>query len=825
MKKVLLCVFLLLLVLPAQAQPQPLNSSEIYLGLQRLGTLGNAMYIAAHPDDENTLLITWLAREKKVRTAYYAMTRGDGGQNLIGPEQDEYVGLIRTHELLEARKIDGGEQYFSRAVDFGFSKSTDESLLFWGREKILEDLVYRIRKFRPDVMINRFPPDERAGHGHHSASAVLSKEAFDAAGDPNRFPEQLREVEVWQPKRLVWNTFGRGFTNTAPDGESYVEVPLGDYNPILGEAYTEIAARARSKHRSQGFGSAPTRNERSDFLVHVKGDPAQNDVFDGIDLSWRRIEGGEPVARRVEQAIQHYNFKEPAASVPELVSIYSLIAALPESVYKADKLEECRELIFACAGIYLEVSASTNSVSPGQPLKLFSAAVNRSPLPVELKTLKIGGTVTLDTLLEVSLLPNKNKEVVLDVRIPANAEITHPYWLKETKELGKYRISDEELRNRPMAPDPIWAEYTLNVLGETIRYRHPVKYKYTEPSRGEIYKYLEIRPEIMLNFEQPVIVFTGGQPRTVGVIVKNNLPANRASVSLRLPAGWTSSPASIPVEFSEKDQEKPVYFTVTPGKGRTEAAIQAVAVNARGSYDYAYRHIAYEHIPELNVFPKSVAKGIDLDVKIAGKKVGYIMGAGDEVAQSLQQIGYEVTFLDENSIKGDLSHLDAIIVGVRAYNTKDWLAHAQKLLLAYVEHGGNLLVQYQTQAFYGRIKTNDLGPYPMTIGRGRVTEEDAAVRFLNPLDPVLQFPNRITAADFEGWIQERGLYFAQEWSDKYTSVLAMHDKGENELEGSLLYGRYGKGNFVFTGLSFFRQLPAGVPGAYRLIANLISMKK
>ncbi len=825
MKKVFLCVFLLLQTLAGQAQPQPLSSSEIYLGLQRLATLGNAMYIAAHPDDENTLLITWLSKEKKVRTAYYAMTRGDGGQNLIGPEQDEYVGLIRTHELLEARKIDGGEQYFSRAVDFGFSKSTDEALLLWGKEKILEDLVYRVRKFRPDVMINRFPPDARAGHGHHSASAVLAKEAFDAAGDPKRFPEQLKEVEIWQPKRLVWNTFGRGFTNAAPDGESYVEAALGDYNPILGEAYTEIAARARSKHRSQGFGSSPTRGQRSDYLVHIKGDPARTDIFDGIDLSWRRVDGGQKIALLMEDVIRKYSFTNPEASVPDLVKIYGFISTLPESVYKYDKLEECRELIFACAGMYLEVSASTNSVSPGQSLKLFSGAVNRSEVPVTVKQLKISGVAARDTLLNARLLFNQNTEAVLDVQIPLNTEISQPYWMQESKEIGKYRLSDEKYRNQPMAPDPLWAEYTLDILGETITYRHPVKYKYTEPSRGEIYKYVEVRPEIMLNFEQQVFVFTGNAPKTVGVIVKNNLAANRASVSLTVPAGWTASPAAVQVDFTEKDQEKPVFFIVTPGKSAAEAAIGAVAVNDRGTYHHGYRHIAYEHIPELNVFPKSTAKALHLDVKITGKKVGYVMGAGDEVAASLQQIGYEVTFLDESSIKGDLSQFDAIIIGVRAYNTKDWLANSQKLLLSYVENGGNLVVQYQTQAFYGRIKTSELGPYPMAIGRGRVTEEDAEVRFLNPADPVLNYPNRITAKDFEGWIQERGLYFAQEWSDKYTSVLGMKDKGETELEGALLYTRYGKGNFVFTGLSFFRQLPAGVPGAYRLIANLISMKK
>jgi LmbE family N-acetylglucosaminyl deacetylase len=820
MKRAFLLLFSLVLNFSSFAQA--LSSTDIYLGLQRLKTVGNVMYIAAHPDDENTLLITYLAKEKKVRTAYYAMTRGDGGQNLIGSEQDEYVGLIRTHELLEARKIDGGEQYFSRAVDFGFSKSTDEALLLWGKEKILEDLVYRIRKFQPDVMINRFPPDERAGHGHHSASAVLSKEAFDAAGDPQRFPEQLKEVQVWQPTRLVWNTFGRGFTNTAPDGESYVGIALGEYNPLLGEAYTELAARARSKHRSQGFGSSPSRGERSDYLVHVKGVPAKKDVFDGIDLSWNRVPGGSTIDAMLEGIVKRYDFLKPQNSVADLLKVYSAIKNLPESVYKADKLEECRALIYACAGLYLEVNTAAPAVSPGQGLKLFSTAVNRSSHPVEIKGVKLTGVIEKDSVYSVVLENNKSREWAWDLILPKDAPITQPYWMLDAKEIGKYVVSDEKFRNSPMAPDALYAEFNVYILGVEVPYKHPVKYKYTEPSRGEIYKYFEVRPEIMLNFEQNVQVFTENKPKVVGVIVKNNLNANKAQIGLELPQGWTAQPAQVEVEFTEKDQEKPVYFTVTPGKG--EAKIQAVALNERGTYRRAFRHIYYEHIPELNTYPLAQARAINLDIKTGKKQIAYIMGAGDEVAQSLGQIGYEVTFLDENSIKGDLSRFPAIVIGVRAYNTKDWLANAQKLLLEYVKNGGNLVVQYQTQAFYGKIKTNELGPYPMNIGRGRVTDEHAAVKIINPNDPIMSYPNKIGPDDFKGWVQERGLYFAQEWSDKYKTVLSMKDKGETEQEGALLYAQYGKGHFVFTGLSLFRQLPAGVPGAYRLLANMISLQ-
>lgn len=804
------------------AQQKALNSSEIYLGLQRLNTLGNAMYIAAHPDDENTLLITWLAKEKKVRTAYFSVTRGDGGQNLIGPEQGEYVGLIRTHELLEARKLDGGEQYFSRAIDFGFSKLTDEAMRIWGKEKILEDMVYRIRKFKPDVLINRFPPDERAGHGHHSASAELSIEAFDAAGDPKRFPEQLKEVDIWKPKRLVWNSFNRGFTNTAPSEKNFIQIPLGEFNSILGESYTEIAAAARSKHRSQGFGSAPTRTERYDYLVHIKGEPAKTDVFDGVDLSWKRVDGGVKIGTALDAVIHNFDFKAPEKSVKDLVAIYNWMLTLPESPYKYEKLEECQELIFACAGVYLEVNSSTNAVSPGQTLKLFTSAVKRGLTPVKVLGLNISGEVKKDTVFNWILENNKNQEAVFDVRIPLTAAISQPYWLHQNKGTGQYVVSEEKFRNLPMAPDALWATFRLEVSGQKMEFKQPIKYKFTEPSRGEIYKYTEIRPEVMLNFEQNVFVFPKGQSKQVGIIVKNNIDANQVSVSLNLPKGWKSSPEVAQVVFDSKNQEKPVYFTVTPGV--EDGEIKAVAATERGKFSYAYKHIYYEHIPELNLYPEATAKAINLDINITNNKLGYIMGAGDEVPHALRQVGYNVSLLDANSIKSDLSQFDAIVVGVRAYNTEDWLANAQNVLLEYVKNGGNLVVQYQTQAFYGRVKTSEMGPYPISIGRGRVTDEDAPVKFVDSKAALLSYPNKITEKDFEGWVQERGLYFAEQWSDKYSTILSMKDKGETAQEGSVLYAKYGKGNYVFTGLALFRQLPAGVPGAYRLMANFISAK-
>lgn len=825
MKKLCLLVLLFYCTEIIQAQPKALSSSEIYQNIQKLNTVGNAMYIAAHPDDENTLLIAWLSKEKKVRTAYMAMTRGDGGQNLIGSEQGEYVGLLRTHELLEARKIDGGEQYFSRAVDFGFSKQTEEALSTWGKDKILEDLVYQIRKFQPDVLINRFPPDARAGHGHHSASAVLAAEAFDAAADPTKFPEQLKNVKVWQAKRLVWNTFNRGFTNAEPTDGPFIKLPLADYSPLLGKSYSEIAAEARSKHRSQGFGSAPTRNERFDFAINIKGEPAKEDLFDGIDLTWRRIQGGEPIGKALDDILSQFDFKSPSKSVKNLIEVYKAIEKTPESIYKTNKLSECLNLILACSGIYCEANAATNMISPGQTLKVFATAVNRSNLDVKIENFKIYGAASKDSVLGKSLTYNKSIDFAVDTKIPATAGITQPYWLNEKPEKGIYKVQEDKFRGLPMAPDALWAEFTLNILGESLKYTHPIKYKYTEPSIGEIYKYLEIRPEIMLNLDQKVYIFADNKPKKVGVMVKSNIANNSTKVKLNLAAGWNYEPKEIEVNFTEKNQEKPVFFTVTPPTNSSETEIKALASTANGTFSKSLKNVKYEHIPELNVFPEATAKANRINLLKKGQNIAYIAGAGDEVPESLKQIGYDLTNLNETTIKGNLAKYDAIIVGVRAYNTEDWLVNAQNTLFEYVKNGGNLIVQYQTQAFYGTVKTKELGPFPISIGRGRVTEENAEMKVLRATDPILNTPNKIDSKDYDGWIQERGLYFAEKWSDKYTSVYSIKDTGETEQEGSLLYTKYGKGTYIFTGLSFFRQLPAGVPGAFRLMANLISFNK
>lgn len=809
-------------------QTKQLGSSEILHQLKKLNVVGTALYVAAHPDDENTLFITWLSKEKMVRSGYIAMTRGDGGQNLIGSEQGEYVGYLRTHELLGARSIDGGEQFFTRANDFGFTKTTDEALATWGKEQILADLVWRIRKFQPDVMINRFPPDSRAGHGHHSASAQLSEEAFKAAADPNRFPEQLAFVKPWQAKRVVWNSFSPNFQNNQPNEGAYIKIQLGDYNPLLGKSYTEIAAEARSMHKSQGFGSARTRGQRIDYALHKAGEPAQNDLFDGIDLSWNRVEGGAKIENLVKGIIQNFKFDNPSASVPALIEVYNEIEKLESKPNQlaivSQKKKEVKDLILACAGLWFEANPADYAVAPNDKIKVNVNIVKRSNSNISLNKITFKGTSKDSTMTSV-LSYNQPLNLPFEVQIPKNQPITQPYWLIEKHEKGFYKVENQELRGLPIKPADLTCQYEFTIEGKPFSFETPLTYKFVEPSDGEIYRYFEVRPEVTANIADKVYSFGDNQPKEVMVTLKSGKKDVKGSVTLDIPAGWKIEPLSHNFELKDKYEEKKVSFKLTPPSTASEITIKAIAKTENGTYDRGIAVVEYKHIPTLTLFPFAEAKALRIDLKKKGNKIGYIAGAGDEVPAALQQIGYSVTQLTENELEKDLSIYDAIIVGVRAYNTEDRLKYYQDKLMKYVENGGNMVVQYQTNAFFGGLKVKEMGPFPYSIGRNRVTDETAQTQFIKPNHPLLNTPNKITSKDFEGWIQERGLYFADKWSDKYETIFSMKDAGETEQEGSLLYAKYGKGNYIFTGLAFFRQLPAGVSGAYRLFANLISVGK
>lgn len=814
------------------AKPTP--AGEILLNLKKLNVVGSVLYVAAHPDDENTLLLSYMAKERLARTGYLSLTRGDGGQNLIGPEQGEYIGLIRTQELLAARRVDGPEQFFSRAYDFGFSKSTDEAVRTWGQDQILADVVWRIRTFRPDIIITRFPPDARAGHGHHSASGYLAEEAFKIAGDPTKFPEQLAYTKPWQPKRVMWNVFipSAFMSNRKPDeAGNLVGIETGLYNPLLGKSYGEIAAESRSQHKSQGFGVSANRSTRIDYLLTKNGDPMQQDPFDGVDMTWKRVKNSENVQAIIARLIADYKPDRPAASVPQLVELYRALNGLDtREIIVQSKINEVEKLIQQCLGLWFETNPADYAATPGERIRLNTNVVGRtSEVPVKLIRVRdeVAGR---DTTLNLTLKPNEVVLLPATVGIPANQPISQPYWLEKPIQKGVFQVADQRLIGLPENPPALTTQFTFEIAGQTFTFSRPWIYKFTDPVDGEIYRPFVVQPAVMTNIAEKVYAFADNNPKTVEAVVKAGRAGVSGTLALSAPAGWQVTPAQAPFDLKDKGQEARLTFTVSPtGKNAVDGRLQAVATTSAGQFTHGVRLVEYKHIPTQTNFPPSEAKLVRLDVKTTAKNIGYIMGAGDEVPVALRQMGCTVTMLDPAELSKDLSRFDAIVVGVRAYNTEDHLKFYQAKLLDYVKNGGTMIVQYVTAGGGGVVangmKVNQIGPYPFTIGRDRITEEDAKVTFLNPQHPLLNKPNKITDADFTGWVQERGIYFAVDPDKAYEPIFSMADTNEAAKTGSLIYAKYGKGHFMYTGLVFFRELPAGVPGAYRLMANMISVGK
>ncbi|RZK40827.1 MAG: PIG-L family deacetylase [Pedobacter sp.] len=786
-----------------KAQMQQLNSGEIAAGIEKLGVNGSALYIAAHPDDENTRLLAYLAQELKVRTGYLSLTRGDGGQNLIGNEQAELLGLIRTQELLAARRVDGAEQFFTRANDFGFSKTANETFNIWDKEQILSDVVWIIRKFRPDVIITRFPEDARAGHGHHASSGILAREAFLAAADPKRFPEQLKDVATWQAKRIVWNTFNFGGTNTtAPD---QLKLDVGIYNPISGKSYGEIAAISRTNHKSQGFGSTLQRGEAFEYFSHVAGEPAKSSLFEGINtkINNQNING------LLTEIKTEYNAFAPWLSLPKLLRLKKDTKSL------AFNHELLDELIMACAGIWVEANTVENTYAVGDKIAVKVQAVvrNKANFPVSL-------TIEGEKKIELA----ENKLVSNDISISTSStNRTQPYWLRESHPIGQFSIAEQNLVGYAENPAPLSVKLELTIGGEKISSNSPVVYKSTDPIKGEKYQPLIIAPRVTATLAEKAYIFNGMDPKTIELQLKHFANSTSGSISPKLPKGWTSSPEKIDFQFNQKGEEKRLSFVITPGKETSNGKLELL-INSNGTTDNkGLKTISYEHIPNITIFPTAEARLEKIDLKISGKRIAYIDGAGDLVAEALKQIGYEVTHLSPAQVAfSDLSTYDAVVTGVRLYNISNETKIFQPKLLSYVEKGGTLLIQYNVS---NGLKIQDIGPYPFKLANKRVTEEDAKVTFLAPQHPSLNYPNKITTKDFDGWVQERGLYFATDIDSKYKTILGMHDRGESMLDGSLIIGDYGKGKFVYTSLAFFRELPAGVPGAYRLFANLLAPKQ
>lgn len=807
----------------AAAQQKQLNAAEIQLALAKLNTTGSVLYIAAHPDDENTRLLTYLANERKLRTGYLSMTRGDGGQNLIGTEQGELLGLIRTQELLAARRTDGAEQFFTRANDFGFSKNPEETFRIWNKEEILSDVVWVIRNFQPDLIITRFPTDGSGGHGHHTASAILAEEAFDAAADPDRFPEQLKYVKPWKTKRMVWNGFNfQGLAQS--DGKDFVKMDIGAYNVLLGKNYGEIASESRSMHKSQGFGVPMQRGGMNESFRYVKGDSLKQSIFEGMNFGWSKVTGGKKVEALILKAQKAYTPAQPSAIIPILLQVYDACDQLADPYWKEQKKKETMQLIKACTGLWFEATASDFTTVPGQSVKLTVSAINRSGTAVQLQSVKLLNS--FDTTFNATLANNALFSYTKEIQVPLETPVSNPYWLSAPHSLGLFTVNNQLLIGKPESDPNLVAAWTFSIAGKTFSMNSPVRYKWTDPVKGELYRAVEVLPQVTINMHERVLVFTDMQPRKLKVTVKAFADQSKGVLRIAQVPSLKISPTEQNFSLDKKGDEAVYEFTISPAGNTTETATLHVTADIdTNTYTQSLTRIEYDHIPVQTWLREASVKVETINLKKKGKKIGYIAGAGDEVPEAIKQMGYEVVMLSDEKISNDtLSNYDAIITGVRTYNINERMKFHYPKLMQYVQNGGNLIVQYNTNNFISSVKA-DIGPYPFKVTRDRVTDETAEMRIVNPGHPVLNTPNKITAADFDGWVQERGLYFVSDIDPKYQTIFSCNDPGEKANEGSMIITQYGKGYFVYTGIAFFRELPAGVPGAYRLFANMISLGK
>ena len=839
LRKQILFLFLVAFSCQAKTQsPKSYTSSEILLQLKKLDVLGSVLYIAAHPDDENTRLLAYLANEKLYRTGYLSLTRGDGGQNLIGDEQGVDLGLIRTQELLAARRVDGAEQFFSRAFDFGFSKSPEEALRIWGHDKILSDVVWVIRKFKPDVIITRFPTTGEGGHGHHTASAILAGEAFDAAADPTKFPEQLKYVNVWQAKRLLWNTFNFGGNNT--QREDQLKLDCGDYNTILGKSYGEIAAVSRSQHKSQGFGVPAQRGSILEYFKTIKGTSPVNDLVDGIYTTWNRIAGDHipdiilgSIKNDVSNIISNFSPDSPQKSIPDLVKLYTAIEnnigtekPWNDTYWKEKKLDEVKKIIENCSGLFMEAATNTQYAVQGDSIKVTLTVNNRSGANI------LNADAQIDTTYVIfdQLKKNVNAVKTYSWFIEPDAKLTQPYWLEAQKEKGSFNVDDQQMIGKAQN-DPLSVTFSMMIEGKEFLFAKPVWYKYTDPVKGELYQPVTIINPAFIGTAPSLVLFNSSlknQKKDIRFVVQAN---KVISDTVKLAYNKNDSVFTAVNSFLNFSKgEKKVFITAVSNIGLPENSSTLIngiftVKSIKEKQLLGQRKISYDHIPDITYYHVDPLKIVNLNLKTEGNYAGYIPGAGDKIPEALEQMGYKVVILKENEITpNNLRQFDVIITGVRAYNTNEWMNNVYDALMQYVKEGGVLFTQYNTSNQIGPVRAK-IAPYPFTISRNRITDEEAKVNFLIPDHKALNYPNKISEKDFDGWIQERSIYNAENADTAYRKILSMKDPGENEQDGSLIIANYGKGRFVYSGLVFFRELPAGVPGAYRLFANLIANKR
>lgn len=795
-----------------------LSSNEIYIKLNQLKVCGSVLYIAAHPDDENNGLLPYLTKEKFYRTAYLSLTRGEGGQNLIGSEQGIALGLIRTKELLAARKIDGAEQYFTRAYEFGFSKTSDETLQIWDSLQVLDDIVWCIRKFKPDIIITRFPPDSRAGHGHHSASAILANIAFDVAADSSKFTHHfLYNVYPHQAKRIVWNTYNFGSLNTT--NENQLKISFNSYNSLIGKSYGEIGAEARTMHKSQGEGRARRRGELFEYFNHTKGFKAEKDLMDNVDISWKKISPDNQIEALINELIKNFDFKFPEKSVKPLVEVYKQVNALPNSAWKNYKINQIKELIEICSGLFIEATTNQEYVVQGDSLKLNININNRLNSSVTINSFSING---FDTTIKNKLSTNKNYSLNKVLKISEDKEISQPYWLQQPATKGMFVVNNQlQIGEAETSPDFI-VQFKINIEGVDFDFAKPVFYKYVDLVKGELYQPLYVLPQASaeVDNEQKIII---NKNNTNGKIsIKNYMPNIKLQL---LDTGISLKLFPFKVEFSNTKTSKEIDYTLLVNKPNNFNAINFFTNNNQ-LINKTIHQIKYDHIPNINYYSYISITSKITNIVAKKHKVGYIIGAGDKVPEALLQLNYSVDILNDKDITStNLKKYKAIVTGIRAYNTIEWLSKKNDIINEYIKQGGNLIIQYIRGNTYNSQKI-EIGPYNFSVNaQNRITDENCEVRMNLPKHTSLNFPNKITSIDFENWVQERSTYQIEKADSNFVFPLQMNDENEKPTSGSLAIAKYGKGNVVYCSLALFRQLPAGVIGAYKIISNLIELPK
>ncbi len=792
---------------------------EIYVNLQKLYSLKRVLYVAAHPDDENTRALAYFSLGERAETAYLSLTRGDGGQNLIGDELSENLGVLRTQELLAARSFDGARQYFTRAVDFGYSRSAEESFLKWGKEELMSDVVLAIRKFRPDVIITRFPPDSRAGHGHHTASAILAIEAFEKANDPNYLPEQVAEFGVWKTTSIYWNTsvwWGEDIEEKAKNSDKYLIQDIGGYNSLLGKSYNEIGTLARSQHKCQGFGGIIERGSRIEYFEHIEGARLKKSFFENNKDSWTNLINTN-FETEFQNLLKNFNFIESEKNIPSLFKLREGILGLKDSSFKTEKLALCNSIIVDCLGLHVEVVSNDYAYVGGTEVEVSMNLINRSACLVKLVGYELSGNKKQKT----DDLLNENERFQKKIKFQFQEPISGPYWLKNSFE-NIFEVTNRSDLGKPEEDPSAVGKIWILVDGLEMEIAIPVTYKWRDPSYGERRRKLISAPLYTVNFDQESVILKGKESKKIRMKIHGYEDEIQEFVNVVAPKGWKLSSNKIEFTLEDKHDEVWLEFDLIATDESRKGTL--ILTDKNGNKIHSYTDITYDHIATQSIFREAKVECVNLNVLIDPSKVAYIKGVDDVVPQAIEQLGFEVEVFEVSNLALlDLSSYSSVVLGIRIYNVHPELTNYHEKLYKYVENGGNLVMQYNTAS--RSLRELEFGPVPFKLSRNRVTEEDAEVTFLMAEHPIMTTPNKLIKKDFDGWVQERGLYFAGTWDESYSALFSWHDQYEDPVNGALIVANYGKGQFVYTGISFFRELPKGVEGAYRLLANILSYQK